>query len=69
MTDFHPDPLYRPGATIESGCHDLPQWKGKGKDEQGLGDSESVEEEDERVVEGGGPRTEGFAGKWGTGVS
>lgn len=64
ITDFHPDPHYEAGATLESGCHDRPK-KGKGKDGKG---KDKAEEGDE--MDSSGKRSEdGLAGRWGTGVS
>jgi hypothetical protein len=64
ITDFHPDPHYKAGATFESGCHRKPKKdKGKGRVP---GERGGVE------VEGGKERERGkdaVAGKWGSGVS
>ncbi|ORX37963.1 Metallo-dependent phosphatase-like protein [Kockovaella imperatae] len=62
ITDFHPDILYKEGATIESGCHELP--KGKDHDEEGSRLASSS-----NISIAGNTRTAGLAGKWGTGVS
>lgn len=55
ITDFHPDPHYKAGATFESGCHQLPKKKKKGKD-VGENDGELKGKDD-------------LAGKWGSAVS
>ncbi|WWD20090.1 hypothetical protein CI109_104564 [Kwoniella shandongensis] len=66
ITDIHPDPYYKTGATFDSGCHSKPKkgkdkGKGKGKlDEDGDG-SDEIEE----IILG----KEDLAGKWGSGVS
>lgn len=60
ITDFHPDPHYVAGATFESGCHQLPKKKKKGK---GLDDIDDEGEEDELKGK------DDVAGKWGSAVS
>lgn len=71
VTDFHPDPYYKAGATFESGCHRLKGEKPKsGKDQKGKGKSrldgiwdtlrgEKKSDDDD----------DGEACKWGTPVS
>lgn len=41
ITDFHPDPYYKPKATLESGCHRLKGEKAPGEGKSGKGKSKS----------------------------
>ncbi|WVO13727.1 hypothetical protein L204_101349 [Cryptococcus depauperatus] len=63
ITDIHPDPHYKSGSTLASGCHERPKKKHKSKDKLGL--------DQEEEVDGGIGALKGdnLAGKWGTAVS
>ena len=61
ITDFHPDPHYKTGATLESGCHRRPK-PDKGK-------ARAFGERNEDVEDSRVRGKERFAGKWGTEVS
>lgn len=66
ITDFHPDPYYKTGATFDSGCHERPKKKKKKKGGKGKGKGMTeVEEADEEVdIE-----SEDLARHWGSAVS
>jgi len=71
ITDFHPDPHYKTGATFESGCHARPKKdhkdKGKGKGKEA--DSAWEHEDDVKGVESVKKGQSDFAGRWGSGIS
>lgn len=71
ITDIHPDPYYKTGATFESGCHSKPKKergksKGKGKLDE---DASAIDVEGEEVDEDMFDDKEDLAGRWGSGVS
>jgi endopolyphosphatase len=72
ITDFHPDPHYKAGATFESGCHrrDKKGHKGKGKEKATDLELDWEEEEDEDLGNDSVTKGKGeSAGRWGSGVS
>ncbi|WRT69448.1 uncharacterized protein IL334_006434 [Kwoniella shivajii] len=78
ITDIHPDPHYKTGATFESGCHRKNKSKkGKGKALEHVAeqaeriDEDEVDDDDEMEVEKKKKDKNGvdLAGEWGTAVS
>ncbi len=67
MTDFHPDPHYKTGATFESGCHRKPE-KDKGKGAERDRGERRGEDEVEKGKEKGKEK-DVLAGRWGSAVS
>ena len=69
VTDFHPDPHYKTGASFSSGCHSKPK-KDKGK---GKGNGPNLPSENEPFEVGPqkqkGKEKEVVAGRWGSAVS
>lgn len=65
ITDFHPDPHYKGGATFESGCHQKPK-----KDKK---DGEKIIDELDELNGGKGKgksrKKDELSGPWGSGVS
>jgi endopolyphosphatase len=74
ITDFHPDPHYKTGATFDSGCHERPKKKGK-KGKKGKGKGKAWEEDTELEDESGDDGLEllksgkDLARPWGSAVS
>lgn len=67
ITDFHPDPHYKGGATFESGCHKRPK---KDKvDAQGALDKLDEIKEGKGDGKGKSGKKEELSGPWGSGVS
>ena len=67
VTDFHPDPHYKAGASFSSGCHSKPKKdKGKGKEHDPLAGSESLEV---GIQKQNGKEKDLVAGRWGSAVS
>lgn len=46
ITDFHPDPHYKTGATFDSGCHERPKKKKGKKGKKGKGKAADIDEDD-----------------------
>ncbi|WWC93041.1 uncharacterized protein L201_008005 [Kwoniella dendrophila CBS 6074] len=75
ITDIHPDPHYKTGATFDTGCHRRSKDKKKGKKGKGKDVDYSEEDgqdiEDEIEIKGKDKDKDGvdLAGKWGTAVS
>ncbi|WVW86650.1 hypothetical protein I302_108704 [Kwoniella bestiolae CBS 10118] len=80
ITDIHPDPHYKAGATFDSGCHRRSKDKGKKKKGKGKivevdlaldteqeGEDEDDEESDMEMLKD--KKDLDLAGKWGTAVS
>lgn len=65
ITDFHPDPFYKTGATFQSGCHDLEKKK---KKKGVFGEGLAVDNEAE-LKKGKSKDEDEVAGPWGSGVS
>ena len=42
ITDFHPDPHYKPGSTYDSGCHRKDKKSKKGKGDKSAEDDETA---------------------------
>ena len=56
VTDFHPDPHYKAGATFDTGCHRRPKEDNKGKHDgkkvhSGKGKGKALEVEDDDIDE------------------
>nr|XP_018260508.1 uncharacterized protein I303_07429 [Kwoniella dejecticola CBS 10117]OBR82666.1 hypothetical protein I303_07429 [Kwoniella dejecticola CBS 10117] len=76
ITDIHPDPHYKTGATFDSGCHRRDKKKKKGKKGKGkeklIDDDETFAfDEQDELFKGKGKDKDGLdlAGEWGTAVS
>nr|XP_019009111.1 endopolyphosphatase [Kwoniella pini CBS 10737]OCF47892.1 endopolyphosphatase [Kwoniella pini CBS 10737] len=76
ITDIHPDPHYKSGATFDSGCHRRNKkkkgQKGKGKvqsDEYDNMDDEDNDEDKHEIMKDKQKNGVDLAGEWGTAVS
>jgi endopolyphosphatase len=65
ITDFHPDPHYKGGATFESGCHNRPN-KGKMDVEDAF---DELDELKGGKGKGKSRKKDELSGPWGSGVS
>ncbi|OCF61739.1 endopolyphosphatase [Kwoniella mangroviensis CBS 10435] len=70
ITDIHPDPHYKSGATFDSGCHKRDKDK-KGKKGKGKGKATDVDDDydDMEMLKDKNKDDLDLAGKWGTAVS
>ena len=73
ITDFHPDPHYKTGATFDSGCHKRPKKKkdkkgkkGKAQEVGGVHDEDGDDEDNDVDLLKSG---DDLARPWGSAVS
>jgi endopolyphosphatase len=67
ITDFHPDPFYKAGATFQSGCHDVEEKKKHVA--AGMGGELGDNDEEVQLKKGKSKKEDEVAGPWGSGVS